>query len=48
MSINIINRALIKLGQPTISSTTQDPNGRIFGLVYDDISKLVADYNDEI
>ena len=37
MSINIINRALIKLGQPTISSTTQDPNGRIFGLVYDDV-----------
>ena len=37
MSINIINRALIKLGQPTISSTSQDPNGRIYGLVYDDV-----------
>ncbi len=37
MSINIINRALIKLGQPLISSTTQDPNGRLFGIVYDDI-----------
>ena len=37
MSINIINRALIKMGQPTISSTSQDPNGRIYGLVYEDV-----------
>lgn len=37
MSINIINRALIKLGQPTISSTSQEPNGRIYGLVYQDL-----------
>lgn len=37
MSINIINRALIKMGQPTISSTAQDPNGRIYGLVYEDV-----------
>ena len=37
MSINIINRALIKIGQPTISSTSQDPNGRIYGLVYEDV-----------
>jgi hypothetical protein len=37
MAINIINRALIKMGQPTISSTSQDPNGRLFGLVYEDV-----------
>ena len=37
MSINIINRALIKLGQPTISSTSQEPNGKIYGLVYQDL-----------
>lgn len=37
MSINIINRALIKLGQPTISSTSQEPNGRVYGLVYQDL-----------
>ena len=37
MSINIINRALIKLGQPTISSTSQDPNGRVYGIVYQDL-----------
>ena len=37
MSINIINRALIKLGQPTISSTAQEPNGKIYGLVYQDL-----------
>jgi hypothetical protein len=37
MSINIINRALIKLGQPTISSVSQEPNGRLFGIVYEDI-----------
>ena len=41
MSINIINRALIKLGQPIISSTNQEPNGKIFGLVYQDIKDLL-------
>ena len=37
LSINIINRALIKMGQPTISSTAQEPNGRLYGLVYEDV-----------
>ena len=41
MSINIINRALIKLGQPIISSTNQELNGKIFGLVYQDIKDLL-------
>ena len=41
MSINIINRALIKLGQPVISSTNQEPNGKIYGLVYQDIKDLL-------
>ena len=37
MSINIINRALIKLGQPIISSTSQEPNGKIYGIVCQDL-----------
>lgn len=41
MSINIINRALIKLGQPLISSTSQEPNGNIYGIVYQDIKDLL-------
>lgn len=45
MSINIINRALIKIGQPLISSTNQDPNGKIMGIVYEDMRNfLIADY----
>jgi hypothetical protein len=41
MSINIINRALIKLGQPTISSTSQAPNGSVYGLVYEDVRNML-------
>ncbi len=45
MSINIINRALIKVGQPLISSTNQEPNGKIMGMVYEDMRDfLIADY----
>ncbi len=41
MSINIINRALIKLGEPLISSTDQGPNGRLLSLIYEDMRDFV-------
>ncbi|MBQ9236233.1 MAG: hypothetical protein IJ184_07225 [Alphaproteobacteria bacterium] len=46
MSINIINRALLKIGEPLISSTAQEPNGKIYGLIYEDILKLLLCNND--
>ena len=45
MSLNIINRALIKLGEPMISSEAQEPNGRLLSLIYEDMRDFVlADY----
>lgn len=41
MSIDIINRALIKLGQPPISSTMQEPYGTLMGLLYEDCKNLL-------
>lgn len=41
MSINIINRALIKLGEPLISSVDQEPNGRLMSLIYEDMRDFV-------
>lgn len=41
MSINIINRALIKLGQPPISSTRQEPYGQLMSLLYEDCKNLL-------
>ena len=41
MSINIINRALIKLGQPPISSTRQEPYGQLLSLLYEDCKNLL-------
>lgn len=44
-SINIINRALIKLGQPPVASIGQAPNGTMWGLLYiDQRDLLLADY----
>lgn len=41
MSIEIINRALIKLGEPLISSVEQEPNGRLMSLIYEDMRDFV-------
>ena len=41
MSINIINRALIKLGQPPISSTRQEPYGPLMSILYEDCKNLL-------
>jgi len=46
MSINIINRALVKIGEPLISSTSQEPNGPIYGLVYEDILEVLLESKD--
>lgn len=39
MDTEIINRALIKLGEPPVSSTNEIPNGKAFDIVYDDLRK---------
>ena len=45
MDTNIINRALIKLGEPPVSSTNKMANGESFKLVYDDVRKsLLSSY----
>lgn len=41
MSIEIINRALIKLGEPLISSVDQEPNGRLMSLIFEDMRDFV-------
>lgn len=46
MSINIINRALVKIGEPLISSTSQEPNGKICGIVYEDILEVLLESKD--
>ncbi|MEI3582952.1 MAG: hypothetical protein V8R89_09890 [Alphaproteobacteria bacterium] len=41
MSIEIINRALIKIGEGTITSLSQNPYGDLMGLVYEDQRKML-------
>lgn len=41
MSTNIINRALIKIGEPTILSIDQTPHGAMMGVLYDDFRKTL-------
>lgn len=46
VSTNIINRALIKLGQPPVASVDQEPNGKLWGLIYlDQRDLLLADFS---
>lgn len=40
-SIEIINRALIKIGEPPIASIKQAPNGESWGYVYEDMKKML-------
>lgn len=41
MSIEIINRALIKIGEPVISSLQQHPYGSSLGLIYEDARRAL-------
>jgi hypothetical protein len=41
MSIEIINRALIKIGEGTITSLSQTPYGELMGYVYEDQRKML-------
>lgn len=41
MSIEIINRALIKIGEPPIVSINQHPYGESLGLIYEDARKAL-------
>ena len=41
MSTNIINRALIKIGEPSILSIEQTPHGAMMGVLYDDFRKTL-------
>lgn len=41
MSIEIINRALVKIGEETITSTSQTPYGALMGIVYEDQRKML-------
>lgn len=40
-SIDIINRALIKIGEPPIANYKQGPNGISMGVVYEDMRKML-------
>ena len=43
--INIINRALIKLGEPPLSSTNQQPAGPKLEIIYNDcVESLISLY----
>ena len=39
MNTEIINRALLKLGENPISSQNELPHGRNFNLIYDDVRR---------
>lgn len=41
MSTDIINRALIKIGEPAILSSEQSPHGHIMGILYEDFRKAL-------
>ena len=41
MSTDIINRALIKIGEPTILSSEQTPHGAMMGILYEDFRKAL-------
>lgn len=41
MSTNIINRALIKIGEPSILTTEQSPYGAMMGVLYEDFRKTL-------
>lgn len=41
MSTDIINRALIKIGEPAILSSEQTPHGTMMGILYEDFRKAL-------